>query len=103
MNVHLRPQTLTNPQAYSILVAFTAVRSFIVTTLENHLTKYFTYVTSKLAGYHECFLRTQTLTNPKAYSISVVFIAIKSVIVPTIENHLTKYFNYVISELGWVP
>ncbi len=48
-------------------------------------------------------LRPQTLTNPKAYSISVAFIAIKSVIMPTPENYLTKYFNYVISELGWVP
>jgi hypothetical protein len=48
MNVNVRPQTLTNPQAYSISVALTAVRSFIVTTLENHHTKYFKYVTSML-------------------------------------------------------
>jgi hypothetical protein len=48
-------------------------------------------------------LRPQTLTNPQAYSISVVFTAVGSFIVPTPENYLTKYFNYVISELGWVP
>jgi hypothetical protein len=48
MNVHLRPQTLTNSQAYSISAALTVVRGFVVTTFENHLTKYFTNVTSEL-------------------------------------------------------
>jgi hypothetical protein len=48
MNVNLRPQTLTNPQAYSISEVFTAVATVIVPTIENHLTKYFTYVTSML-------------------------------------------------------
>ncbi len=96
MNVHIRPQTLTNPQAYNNSVAFTAVRSFVVTTLENHLTKHFTYVTSKLAGYHECFLSKQTITSPQTYSILVVFTAVGSFMVTIPQNYLTKYFNYVI-------
>jgi hypothetical protein len=100
MNVYLRPQTLTNPQAYSISAALTAVRNFVVTTLENHLTKYFTYVTVSWLGTMNVHLRPQTLTNPESYSISVVFTAIGSFIVTTLENHLTKYFNYVTSKLG---
>jgi hypothetical protein len=46
------------------------------------------------------FLRIQTVTNPKAYSISVAFTAVKSFIVPTPENYLTKYFTYVTSMCG---
>ncbi len=56
-----------------------------------------------LAGYHECFLSTQTMTNPQTYSIAVVFTAVGSFMVTTPENYLTKCFNDVISELGWVP
>jgi hypothetical protein len=48
MKVHLKTQTLAKPKTYSISVALTAIRSFMVTTVEDNFTKYFTSVTSML-------------------------------------------------------